>query len=230
VLLGAGAFVVLALGGMAVAWGRGDDASKMAQTSSPPVANPPAADTPAADTPAASAPAVTAPVATPLAEPSQPGEDAVPPEAAVEPERAPLTIDPEAWGADPDVQALFEEPNPNDNAQQRASQLVTKGDELRARKELRAARARYLEALRLFPTFGRALLGLTQIALQQGDGKAAEDYALKLVVSRSGQAGSLLVAGDVYAQIGQAHRAHAAWDAAASRGCQAARARLNSAP
>jgi Flp pilus assembly protein TadD len=103
---------------------------------------------------------------------------------------------------------------------------VSEGHALLKRKKLGPAKARYLAALRTYPSYPRALAGLAQLAFTQGDIKQATSLAQQLVRLRPGQAGYRVFLGDVYKRAGKEREAREAWQAAARLGSGAARMRL----
>lgn len=109
-----------------------------------------------------------------------------------------------------------------------ASALVSRGHDLRKRRQYTQAKARYQEALALLPGYPRALAGLVQVSIAQNKGKDAVDYALKLVQARPGQGPYQLLLGDAYKAANMAKEAQQAWQAAARSGSSVAKTRLKS--
>jgi hypothetical protein len=110
----------------------------------------------------------------------------------------------------------------------RASELVSQGHSFRRKRMLPTARSRYLEALREYPGYPRALAGLAQLALDTGDSAQAVQYARQLVRVRGGQAGYHVLLGDAYKAAGQAPQARTAYETAARMGSRVAKQRLKS--
>jgi tetratricopeptide (TPR) repeat protein len=108
----------------------------------------------------------------------------------------------------------------------RASQLVSQGHDLRKRRNFASARARYLAALDEFAGYPRALAGLAQLALAQGNTAEALRYAQLLVKARPGQAPYQLLLGDAYRDAGKLDEAQKAWHVAARQGSAQAKQRL----
>jgi predicted Zn-dependent protease len=108
----------------------------------------------------------------------------------------------------------------------RASQLVNQGNAFRRKKMLPSARSRYLDALRAFPGYPRALSGLTQLALGQGAADEARDFARQLVQARPGQAAYQLLLGDALRAGGQLKEARAAYQVAERLGSDDAKQRI----
>lgn len=156
----------------------------------------------------------------------QAAEPVKPPPAAVS---QPATPSSAASAAAPQL-AQHEEDDTEDSADdrpsRRASELVSQGHAFRKKRLLPTARSRYLEALREYPGYPRALAGLAQLALQTGDNPQALQYARQLVRVRPGQASYQLLLGDAYQAAGQANQARTAFEAAARLGSRVAKQRL----
>lgn len=108
----------------------------------------------------------------------------------------------------------------------KASSLSNQGNAFRQKRLLPSARARYLEALRVYPAYPRALAGLTQLALSAGAAQEARDYAQQLVKARPGQAAYQLLLGDAQRAAGDDKQARAAYLTAARLGSRTAEERL----
>jgi tetratricopeptide (TPR) repeat protein len=175
--------------------------------------------------PAAAPPETKAPAA---AEPSQAAEE--PGQAAEEPS-ADLTATAEATAAaesDPDAEDADVEIDASRKAvAARADKLVNEGHALRRKNKLVPARAKYRDALALYPGFPRAIAGLVQVSIQQRDGKAAVNLAKQLVKLRPGQISYLVLLGDSYRVAGKMALAKETWKDAARKGSATAKARLS---
>jgi CheY-like chemotaxis protein len=161
--------------------------------------------------------------------------------AAAEPIAAAPATPPEPPAAEPARQAVADEapdqapdevsdddgPRPDRVSARRASQLVNQGNAFRRKKMLPSARSRYLEALRSFPGYPRALAGLTQLALAQGSAAEARDFAQQLVQARPGQAAYQLLLGDAQRAAGQLKEARASYTTAQRLGSRDAKDRLD---
>gem|GEM_PF-6912475 len=195
--------------------------SEPAQAPEAPVAEAPSTEAPAADAVNAEASAAAA------AEPALPNAEATAVDpAAVEPGAAP---EPEAQAADGDLDA--EDADVELDAARkavavRADKLVNEGHALRKKKKLAPARAKYRDALVLYPGYPRALAGLVQVAILQHDGKAAVNLAKQLVKQRPTQVSYQVLLGDAYKVAGKPALAKEAWQGAARKGSSAAKARL----
>jgi tetratricopeptide (TPR) repeat protein len=108
----------------------------------------------------------------------------------------------------------------------KASLLSNQGNAFRRKKMLPSARVRYLEALRVYPDYPRALSGLVQLALNGGDKGEALRYAKQLVKARPGQAVYQLLLGDAYRATGDEKEARKSYQSAAQLGSKDAEARL----
>ena len=111
-------------------------------------------------------------------------------------------------------------------ALKRADGLVSQASALKRRKKLEAARNKYRAALDAYPDHPRALYGLTQIAIQQHDGKQAVQLARDLVEAKPDQVSYLVLLGDAYKAAGKPKDAREAWQSAARQGSAVARKRL----
>jgi len=109
---------------------------------------------------------------------------------------------------------------------QRASTLVGEGHSFRKGGLLPTARQRYVEALREWPGYPRALSGLAQLALLEGDEAQAVSHARQLVKVRPGQLEYRVLLGDAYHRAGLVSQARDVWQFAAKRGSRTARQRL----
>ncbi|HKO92257.1 MAG TPA: hypothetical protein VJU61_13930, partial [Polyangiaceae bacterium] len=116
--------------------------------------------------------------------------------------------------------------DPRQQAAELASSLVRKGNKLRRRGRLRAAHDAYRDALEAFPRFPRALFGLTEIAVAQGDAAKALDRVGHLLQERHRFPDDQRLLGDVYMLAGRTDEAQAAWRRGARMGSSVARARL----
>jgi tetratricopeptide (TPR) repeat protein len=110
----------------------------------------------------------------------------------------------------------------------RASALVSRGHDLRKRRQYAQAKARYEQALALLPGYPRALAGLAQLSIAQNRGKEAVQFAQRLTSARPGQATYQLLLGDAYKAANMPKEAQQAWQTAARRGNSLAKARLQS--
>jgi hypothetical protein len=108
----------------------------------------------------------------------------------------------------------------------RAGLLCNQGNDFKNKKMLPTARVRYLEALRLYPDYPRALAGLTQLALGAGDGREALKYGKQLVKARPGQAAYQLLLGDAYRAAHDEKAAREAYQTAQRLGSRTAQERL----
>lgn len=108
----------------------------------------------------------------------------------------------------------------------RAEKLVSEGHALRKKKKLAPARAKYRDALVIYPGYPRALAGLVQVSIQQRDGKAAVNLAKQLVKLRPAQLSYQVLLGDAYKVLGKPGLAREAWQGAARKGSGTAKARL----
>ncbi|MEM9072614.1 MAG: hypothetical protein AAGE52_29170 [Myxococcota bacterium] len=113
---------------------------------------------------------------------------------------------------------------------ERINRYISAGNFYRGRRRWTRARARYRAALRLAPRNGRALAGLTKIALAQGRAGEAVGLARRLVRANPGNAGSHVLLGDALKANGNRTAARNAYQAALRRNSRhrTARARLNS--
>jgi cytochrome c-type biogenesis protein CcmH/NrfG len=108
----------------------------------------------------------------------------------------------------------------------RAGGLVDQAHALQKRRKYAAAKARYREALNLYPDHPRALAGLVQLAIRERDGKQAVALAKQLVRVEPDEVGNLVLLGDAYKSARKRKEAREAWQTAARAGSAAARARL----
>jgi tetratricopeptide (TPR) repeat protein len=108
----------------------------------------------------------------------------------------------------------------------RADLLCNQGNDLKNKRMLPTARVRYLEALRLYDDYPRALAGLTQVALSAGDSGEALKYGKQLVKARPGQAPYQLLLGDAYRAAHDEKAARDAYKTALRMGSRAAKQRL----
>jgi tetratricopeptide (TPR) repeat protein len=108
----------------------------------------------------------------------------------------------------------------------RADTLVAQANQLRRRRKLAQARAKYQAALVLSPDHVGALHGLVQIAIQQRDGKQVLEPAQKLAELRPDELSYQVLLGDAYKLAGKPRDAREVWQAAARKGSSAARKRL----
>ncbi len=108
----------------------------------------------------------------------------------------------------------------------RASALVSQGHDFRHRSLFGAARARYQEALEVYPGYPRAFAGLSRVALLQKNGPEAVRHAKALVRARPAEASNQLLLGDAHHLAGDLRAARDAWRAAAKLGSSTARSRL----
>jgi len=108
----------------------------------------------------------------------------------------------------------------------KASELVSQGHVFRRKHMLPTARSRYLDALREYPGYPRALAGLAQVALESGNPAQALQFARQLVRVRSGQAGYHVLLGDALLAAGQTSQARAEFETAARMGSRAGKQRL----
>jgi cytochrome c-type biogenesis protein CcmH/NrfG len=111
-------------------------------------------------------------------------------------------------------------------AASRARGLVDQALALQKRRKYAPAKARYREALNVYPDFPGALAGLTQLAIRQRDGKQAVLLAKQLVRAQPEEVSHLVLLGDAYKSAGKRREARQAWRAAAHKDSAAARARL----
>jgi hypothetical protein len=114
----------------------------------------------------------------------------------------------------------------NRESARRASLLSNQGNAFRRKRMLPTARVRYLEALRVYPDYPRALSGLAQLSLADGNGSDAIRYAKQLVAARPGQAAYHLLLGDAYRAAGDEKEAKATYQTAARLGSRTAEERL----
>lgn len=108
----------------------------------------------------------------------------------------------------------------------RANALAEEAILLRERGRYTEARARFLEALALWPGCPRALAGLTRLALAEDNPEEAVKYAEQLVRERPGQGVYHAVLGDAYRAAGREQKARAAYRTAVRLGHHKARAKL----
>jgi hypothetical protein len=80
----------------------------------------------------------------------------------------------------------------------RASALVSQGHDFRHRSLFGAARARYQQALEVYPGYPRAFAGLARVALMQKHGTEAVRHAKALVHARPAEASNQLLLGDAH--------------------------------
>jgi tetratricopeptide (TPR) repeat protein len=121
---------------------------------------------------------------------------------------------------------------PADSRQERAaraSSLVNQGHSFRRKGQHRTARSRYEEALEVYGGYPRALAGLAQLEMAEGNGARAVRYAERLVLERPGQLTYQILLGDALQSAGQHARAVETWQKAKSHGSRVASARLKSA-
>jgi tetratricopeptide (TPR) repeat protein len=116
-------------------------------------------------------------------------------------------------------------PAVSDSVVARAGKLVEQAQGLLKRRKYKPARTRYQQALKAYPDYPPALLGLTQIALHQRD-KQAVALASQLVNAQPDELGHLVLLGDAYKAAGKRKEAREAWQTAARKGNATARARL----
>jgi hypothetical protein len=108
----------------------------------------------------------------------------------------------------------------------RAGGLVDQAHALQKRRKYAAAKARYREALNLYPDHPRALAGLVQLAIRERDGKQAVLLAKQLVRAEPDEVGNLVLLGDAYKSARKRKEARETWQTAARAGSATARARL----
>jgi len=156
---------------------------------------------------------------------SRPPIVAAAPAPVVEPPVAPLAATRADDRADEGAQ---ESPRSRRARAKRASQLVGQGHSFRKRGLLPSAKQRYVEALREYPGYPRAVAGLAQVALALGDPTQAVSYARQLVRARPSQLEYLVLLGDAYKAAGLPSQAREAWQSAARRGSRTAHQRLAS--
>jgi tetratricopeptide (TPR) repeat protein len=108
----------------------------------------------------------------------------------------------------------------------RAGGLVEQAHALQKRRKYAAAKARYREALNLYPDHPRALAGLVQLAIRDRDGKQALALAKQLLRAEPDEVGNLVLLGDAYKSARKRKEAREAWQTAARAGSAVARARL----
>ena len=108
----------------------------------------------------------------------------------------------------------------------RARALVDQARALQKSKKVRAAEERYREALKVYPSYPRALKGLVRLAIAQDKGKQAVTLAKQLLRARPGQVANLVLLGDAYHSAGKRKEARETWQAAARKGSATAKARL----
>lgn len=171
----------------------------------------PAVDAP--DAPEVAAPTEDAVSPSAMAPAAEPDAPAAPAEAAAE-------LDPDAEDADVELDASRKV------VAARAEKLVSEGHALRKKKKLAPARAKYRDALVIYPGYPRAIAGLVQVSIQQRDGKAAVNLAKQLVKLRPAQVSYQVLLGDAYKVAGKPGLAKEAWQAAARKGSGTAKARL----
>jgi len=103
---------------------------------------------------------------------------------------------------------------------------VEQAQPLEKRRKCALAKARYKEALKLYPDHPPALVGLVQLAIRQRDGKQAVSFANQLVTTQPDEVNHLVLLGDAYKSAGKRKEAREAWKTAARKGNAEARARL----
>jgi CheY-like chemotaxis protein len=108
----------------------------------------------------------------------------------------------------------------------KASLLSNQANAFRRKKMLPTARVRYLEALRVYPDYPRALSGLVQLSLSDGQEDEALRYARQLVKARPGQAAYQVLLGDAYRATGDEKSARTSYQGAARLGSKTAEERL----
>jgi hypothetical protein len=111
-------------------------------------------------------------------------------------------------------------------ALEKADKLISDANALRKKKKLGPARAKYREALAVYPAYPRAMAGLAQLSIQARDGKQAVSLAKQLVRMRPTQVSYQVLLGDAYKAAGKPGLAKEAWQAAARKGSATAKARL----
>jgi tetratricopeptide (TPR) repeat protein len=177
-----------------------------------PATAPSATEVAAGEQPNAAPQAVEAPAAEPVARVEQPVTPSAEPSAGATSQDAPRE--------DAKRAAV------SDASAARAGKLLEQAQALHKRRKYRPARTRYQQALKAYPDYAPALLGLTQIALHQRDGKQAVALATQLVSAQPEEVGHLVLLGDAYKAAGKRKEAREAWQAAARKGNATARARL----
>jgi hypothetical protein len=110
-----------------------------------------------------------------------------------------------------------------------ADRHVGAGHRLLKRRALRAARAAYLEALRVLPGYPRALAGLVRVELKREDGAEALRMAKRLTAVQPRRGNNQLLLGDAWALHGNLTLARAAWRQAIRYGNTTAHRRLKAA-
>lgn len=108
----------------------------------------------------------------------------------------------------------------------RAAELVDRARALHKRKKYAPAKARYRDALKVYPDYPPAIAGLAQLAIRQRDGKQAVQLARQLVSLEPEEASHQVLLGDAYKSASKRKEAREAWKAAARMGSAEARARL----
>ncbi|MFT3923749.1 MAG: hypothetical protein QM778_14550 [Myxococcales bacterium] len=179
-----------------------------------------AAAEPVPSEPAAGAVDPQAEAPAPPADAPTPEGEAAAPAATDSASGAVAEADPDAEDADVEIDASRKA------VAGKANKLVNEGHALRRKKKLAPARAKYRDALALYPGYPRALAGLVQVAILQRDGKAAVNLAKQLVKLRPAQVSYQVLLGDAYKAAGKPGLAKDAWQGAARKGSTTAKARL----
>jgi hypothetical protein len=91
---------------------------------------------------------------------------------------------------------------------------------------LAQAEASYLSALKAWPTYGPAMVGITRVYLQRKNGAEAIRWAKQLSALHPSEGHYALLLGDAYALHGERAQAEQAWKRAARLGNAVARNRL----
>jgi tetratricopeptide (TPR) repeat protein len=107
-----------------------------------------------------------------------------------------------------------------------ANRHVAAGTRALRKNRLSEAQAAYSRALAALSGYPRALAGLVRVHLQRKDGRAALDWARKLVAKQPNRGGNQLLLGDAHALRGDRELALAAWKRARGYGSAAAKKRL----
>jgi cytochrome c-type biogenesis protein CcmH/NrfG len=107
-----------------------------------------------------------------------------------------------------------------------AEQLVDEGSLLFEDGRLGLAEASYLKALKVMPSYPRAMAGLVRVHIERKDGAEAVRWANQLVATQPKNGQNQLLLGDAEALRGDDAAARAAWTRAVRYGSPAARQRL----
>jgi tetratricopeptide (TPR) repeat protein len=140
-------------------------------------------------------------------------------QAPVDPQRTAIAARPTGPG-----------PSTSEKQQQleRAKRLVETAMWQQRAGRLAPAEASYLSALKAWPTYGPAMVGVTRVYIQRKNGAEAVRWAKQLIALHPSEGHYHLLLGDAYTLRGERSQAEQAWQRAARLGNAAARTRLHS--